>query len=52
VHAKSTGPALANIQALEGSLDLKTVEEIDDISSEIEIIGDRYPEMMMKAVEI
>ena len=43
---------ISNIQALEGSLDLKTVEEIDDISLEIEIIGDRYPEMIMKAVEI
>ena len=43
---------ISNIQALEASLDLKTIEEIDEISSEIEIIGDRYPEMMMKAVEI
>ena len=43
---------ISNIQALEGSLNLKTIEEIDEISSEIEIIGDRYPEMMMKAVEI
>jgi len=43
---------ISNIQALEATLDLKTIEEIDEISSEIEIIGDRYPEMMMKAVEI
>jgi aryl-alcohol dehydrogenase-like predicted oxidoreductase len=43
---------ISNAQAIERSLDLETIADIDAISAEIEIVGDRYPEMMMKAVEI
>lgn len=43
---------LANLKAADGELSRETVEQIDKVSSEIEIVGSRYPEMMMKAVEI
>jgi pyridoxine 4-dehydrogenase len=41
----------SNLKALEVVLSADQLAKLDQISSEIQIVGTRYPEQMMKAVD-
>ncbi len=41
----------SNLKALDVVLSADQLQKLDDISSEIQIVGTRYPEQMMKAVD-